>query len=190
MRSNAAVCWLLIALVLPLTGQRNEASLGWSVAISEQRWISYAPTHYFPGESPPVIPTTSSLHADLSTLREAGFTGLVTYGAGVEAISEIAEDVGFEAMLLGIWDPFDIVEREKALKAVREHSRLITGLVVGNEGLLNARYDVQALCTAMDEIRRLAGKPVSTTVSIRPNRLGFGSNTFLGFRALTRPWLG
>ena len=43
----------------------------------------------------------------MRVLREAGFTGIVTYGAAIPPIPEIAHDFGFHAMLLGIWDPFD-----------------------------------------------------------------------------------
>jgi hypothetical protein len=71
-----------------------------------ERWIAYSPTGYFPAESPPVLPRRESLRADLRVLREAGFTGIVTYGAAIPSIPEIAHDLGFHAMLLGIWDPF------------------------------------------------------------------------------------
>ena len=33
-------------------------------------------------------------------------TGIVNYGTAIPAIPEIAHDLGFHAMLLGIWDPF------------------------------------------------------------------------------------
>jgi hypothetical protein len=71
-----------------------------------ERWIAYAPTGYFPAESPPALPSLESLRADLRVLREAGFTGIVTYGAAIPAIPEIAHDLVFHAMLPGIWDPF------------------------------------------------------------------------------------
>lgn len=80
-----------------------------------------------------------------------------------ESIPRIAETVGFKAMILGIWDPFSTTERATALKALQKHRELITGLIVGNEGLSAGRYDIDALCDAMKEIRNLTGKPVSTT---------------------------
>jgi exo-beta-1,3-glucanase (GH17 family) len=100
---------------------------------------------------------------EFAVLRAAGFTGLVTYGAQVERIPEMAEAAGFRAMLLGIWDPFDRGERAAALRAVAAHRGLILGLVIGNEGLTNGRYSVEALCRAMAEIRGSARKPVTTT---------------------------
>jgi len=131
--------------------------------IENGHWISYAPTNYFPAESPPVFPSDESIQSDLRTIREAGFTGLITYGAQVEAIPRIAEAVGFRAMILGIWDPFSTTEKAQALRAVQQHHELIASLIVGNEGLSAGRYDVDALCEAMKEIRNLSGKPVSTT---------------------------
>ncbi len=131
--------------------------------LSTQHWIGYAPTNYFPNESPPVLPPESSLRADLTILREAGFTGLITYGTQVEAIPRIAEELGFKAMLLGIWDPFNATERTQALNAVRQHGGLVRGLIVGNEGLTTGRYGTEALCKAMTEIKNASGKPVSTT---------------------------
>jgi len=131
-----------------------------------ERWIAYAPTGYFPAESPPVLPSRESLRADLRVLREAGFTGIVTYGAEIPAIPEIAHDLGFHAMLLGIWDPFDARERAEALRAVAVHKDFIAGIVVGNEGLTSGRYTIDRLCKAMSEIRVETQKPVSTTESV------------------------
>src|SRR6266852_4027854 len=114
--------------------------------IRRTRWISYAPTNYFPGESPPVLPDVKSLRADLKVLRRAGFTGLITYSAQPEEVPRIAKNLGFQALLLGIWDPTSDSEQSRALKAVRENGDLIAGLIVGNEGLLTGRYDVKTLC--------------------------------------------
>jgi len=156
--------WVLLACAFPAAAQSKKPAFpGLEKVISRQHWISYAPTHYFPANSPPIIPSAVSVREDLVTLREAGFTGLITYGAQVESIPDVAEDLGFRAMILGIWDPFSTNEKEQALKAVRDHRRLILGLIGGNEGLLNGRYDVETLCGTMDEIRKSSGKPVSTT---------------------------
>jgi hypothetical protein len=55
-----------------------------------------------------MLPSRESLRADLRVLREAGLTGIVTYGVAIPAIPEIAHDLGFHAVLLGIWDPFGV----------------------------------------------------------------------------------
>lgn len=127
------------------------------------RWVSYAPTDYFPAERPPVLPGDASVKEDLETLHSAGFNGLITYGAQVESVPRIARSLGFTAMLLGIWDPLSVAERSEALKAVRGDGGLIAGVIVGNEGLLTGRYDIGMLCRAMGEIKLASAKPVSTT---------------------------
>jgi exo-beta-1,3-glucanase (GH17 family) len=132
-------------------------------ALSGNRWIAYAPTAYYPSESPPVLPGRESVRADLEVLRRARFTGLVTYSSQLEVIPSVAETLGFRAMLLGVWDPLDPGERAQALRMARAHSDLIIGLVVGNEGLLSGRYTVESLCKAMREIHAETGKPVTTT---------------------------
>ena len=70
-----------------------------------ERRIAYAPNGYFPAESPPVLPSRESLRVDLRVLREAGFTGIVTYGAEIPAIPEIAHDLGFHAAYSGRCGP-------------------------------------------------------------------------------------
>src|SRR5262249_22644494 len=99
----------------------------------------------------------------LTVLRRAGFDGLITYGAELEAIPALAEKIGFRSMLIGIWDPWSPIERLELLKAVREHRKLIAGVIVGNEGLLSGRYSVDSLCDAMTDLRQATSKPVSST---------------------------
>jgi exo-beta-1,3-glucanase (GH17 family) len=124
-------------------------------------WVAYAPTHYNPGAKPPVLPTDESIRADLAVLHEAGFNGLVTYGAELPTIPRIAQAVGFTAMLLGIWSPGDATELRNAKEAGR--SPIVVGVIVGNEGLTFHRYTLPVLHGAMEQARREIGKPVSTT---------------------------
>ncbi len=125
------------------------------------RWVAYAPTGYHPRVSPPVRPSDASLRADLEVLRKAGFDGLVTYGAELESIPLIAEQVGFRGLLLGVWQPDNPKELAKA-KAAAKHE-IVVGIIVGNEGLTFSRYALASLRSAMEEIKRETGKPVSTT---------------------------
>jgi exo-beta-1,3-glucanase (GH17 family) len=127
------------------------------------RWIAYAPTHYFPAESPPVTPSVASLTADLELLRGAGFDGLITYGADIDGLPDVASRLGFRRLIVGIWDPSSARERAYVMKAVMEHGGLIAGVIVGNEGILTGRYSLDMLCSAMAQIGRATGKPVSTT---------------------------
>ena len=83
---------------------------------------AYTPTNYDPNANPPVFPSEDSIQQDLQVLREAGFTGLVTYGASGTlgtAVPGRAEERGFHALIMAICSPTDAVERANA---VRQHS--------------------------------------------------------------------
>lgn len=158
--------WILCVWALGLTASTSVAGeLGgdFALRLERTRWVAYAPTNYYPAERPPVFPTDESVRRDLQVLREYGFDGLVTYSAEVESVPRIAREVGFRAMLLGVWDPTDATERQKALRSIRQEGRLIIGLIVGNEGVLTARYRVADLCATMAALKTATAKPVSTT---------------------------
>jgi exo-beta-1,3-glucanase (GH17 family) len=157
---------LFIVTVVCRGSNEPPLALGQKDVLASYHWISYAPMGYFPRAVPPVVPTAASVRADLKTLRNAGFTGLVTYGSDVENIPDVAERVGFKAMLLGIWDPSSLIERSRALTTVKKHDQLIVGIIVGNEGLQTGRYSLEALCTAMKEIHAATRKPISTTETV------------------------
>jgi len=144
-------------------GPESETGPGGSLAGALYRtvWAAYAPTNFNPEASPPVLPSEDSIREDLRTLRAFGFNGLVTYGADVAAVPRIAEEVGFRHMLLGVWDPRNPQEIERVKEAAA--SSRVLGIIVGNEGLMFRRYDLQTLRKAMDDMRRQTGKPVSTT---------------------------
>jgi exo-beta-1,3-glucanase (GH17 family) len=124
-------------------------------------WVAYAPTNYDPTAHPPVLPSEASIHSDLALLRSSGFDGLVTYGADQPMVVKIAQRVGFREILLGVWNPEDSHEMSLARESAR--SARVLGIIVGNEGLMFHRYDWPTLRAAMMEIRRLTGKPVSST---------------------------
>lgn len=119
--------------------------------------VAYAPTNFDAEKG--IFPPEESVKKDLEVLRGAGFNGLVTYGAD-EVIHRVAEEVGFEAMILGVWDPTSQEELNIAKEAAQYS--VIIGYVVGNEGL-NKRYDYNTLKAAMDELRQASSKPVTTT---------------------------
>jgi len=120
-------------------------------------WVAFAPTNQDPNTG--IIPDDESLRADLYVLREAGFTGLVTYAAD-ERTHRLAAEADFEAMIMGIWDPTSAEELRLAQEAAA--SSIVIGYVVGNEGL-NQRYDFPTLQAAIDQLYQATGKPVTTT---------------------------
>jgi len=124
------------------------------------RWIAYAPTNFNPDPKNKVIPTDESIKADLEVLHNAGFNGLVTYGAEFTTIPRIAKEVGFR-ILLGVWNPKNAKELAKAKEAAKND--IVLGIIVGNEGLMFNRYDFATLKRAVEEMAEATGKPVTTT---------------------------
>jgi exo-beta-1,3-glucanase (GH17 family) len=129
--------------------------------IATRRWIAYAPTNYNPEVRPPKLPPAGSIEADLIVLRRAGFDGLVTYSASLPEIVDTAEKVGFKAVLLGIWDPASDDEARLAQASARRD--VVLGLICGNEGLMFRRYTAEVLKRGMEFLKKLTGKPISTT---------------------------
>jgi exo-beta-1,3-glucanase (GH17 family) len=141
---------------------RNEAVSSLRDKLFQPRYIAYSPTNWNPEDRKAVFPSDESIRQDLQVLRAAGFDGLVTYGGAVSvAVPKIAEQTGFRGILLGVWDPNDSAEMEKVKLAAR--SSLVVGIIVGNEGLMFSRYNLESLKNAMNEMKRATGKPVSTT---------------------------
>lgn len=129
----------------------------WEETLLTLRWVAYAPTNFDPGRG--IFPPAESIREDLQVLRDAGFDGLVTYGAE-NPVVEPAKEAGFRGVLLGIWDPKNQSEIDLASEVAKD--AIVVGLIIGNEGL-NSRYDYQTLKRVMAELARETGKPVSTT---------------------------
>ena len=133
------------------------------------RWIAYSPTHFDPTAKPPKWPTENDVREDLRVLRQAGFDGLVTYASNyVNAanpaqmldLAGLAQTAGFAGMIVGVWNPADEKELQVAVQAASH--RILTGYCVGNEGL-DHRYNLKTLKTAVERLRQLTQKPVTTT---------------------------
>jgi exo-beta-1,3-glucanase (GH17 family) len=116
-------------------------------------------------------PRTGSSHASLASLREdllllrPHFDGLVTYSSarGHDAIPLLAARQGFRAIVLGVWDPRDSVELERAIAAARA-TPAVVALCLGNEGLFFERYAVDDLRAAFTRARAaLPGVALTTS---------------------------
>lgn len=146
----------------PPIRQRSEADNPLQVRLFQLRYVAYSPTNWNPEDPKAAFLAGKSIRQDLQVLREAGFDGLVTYGGSVSvAVLPVAEQMGFRGILLGVWDPNDAVEMERVRVAAR--NSLVVGIIVGNEGLMFNRYNLESLKKAMNEMKRATGKPVSTT---------------------------
>src|SRR5688572_14815269 len=100
---------------------------------------------------------TSSIRADLEALRPA-FDGLVLYASHegtTHRILAVAKDLGFRAVLIGIWDPRSGEELDEAARVVRlHHDDFALGVLVGNEGLGFSRYEEEDLTIAAARLRK------------------------------------
>ena len=155
------------ATQLPQSAEQHLASL-----LTRLCWIAYSPTHFDPTTTPIQWPSEENVREDLRVLRDAGFSGLLTYGSNYKSgdtpgqmldIPRLAQEAGFEGMIVGVWDPADKNELRAAEQA--SHCPVVVGYSVGNEGL-DVRYDLETLVSVMERLRRITGKPVSTTEEV------------------------
>jgi exo-beta-1,3-glucanase (GH17 family) len=160
-------------------------SRSWIEKVNRIRWVAYS------SPNPDLNlrfyqPTADTVYQDLKVLRRAQFTGLITYGsAGIMGTQfpSIAQSLGFQGIIMGIWGPNNPVE----LKNVQAAGSLpiVLGYVMGNEGLSGKRdrYTLSDLCSAITDLRTRSGKPVATaedvdTYDYRPGLLSVGDWLF------------
>jgi exo-beta-1,3-glucanase (GH17 family) len=127
-------------------------------ALASVRFVAYAP------RSGSAHAGLAALRDDLSLLRPH-FDGLITYSSarGQDAIPLVAAQLGFRAVVLGVWDPRDAQELERAIAAARD-TPAVVALCIGNEGLFFERYGVDDLRAVLARAR-LALPDVALTTS-------------------------
>jgi len=134
-------------------------------AMGQGRFIAYQPTSLTVHNGRSSRADSASIRADLTALRPR-FDSLITYGAlnGAEAIPDIANGLGFRALIIGIWNPFDEAEVAAALAAARRFPTLVVGLSVGNETVFAKRRTASELTLRLDALRaRAPATPLATT---------------------------
>jgi exo-beta-1,3-glucanase (GH17 family) len=143
---------------LPVSGE-------WIAKVSAIRWVAYGSPNVISnqGSYPQQI---ESIYKDLMVLKKAGFNGLVTYGSsGImgKAFPAIAQSLGYEGLIMGIWNPSNRNELNNARNA--SDLPIVMGYGIGNEGLYGnqERYSIPELCSAISDLRSGTGKPVATS---------------------------
>lgn len=121
------------------------------------RFVAYQPTELKIWDGNPVQASEISIRADLEAVRP-WFDGLITYGAhsGAELVPKIAEELGYRAVVMGVWDIEDEIEIENALAARRAHPDIVVGVSLGNEIVFGNRGDWTALKGAVEKMRARA----------------------------------
>jgi exo-beta-1,3-glucanase (GH17 family) len=156
---GAVFSLLLVATDMVLSVSRD--SDGWEQKLDRIVWVGYSPPTADPTKG--IEATPDAIRTDLAALRKAGFTGLVTYSSSGVLGSELpglAQEQGFEGIIMGIWDPASPKEISAAKASAK--APIVLGFCVGNEGL-GRRYQLSVLSAAIQDIRKATGKPVTTT---------------------------
>jgi hypothetical protein len=97
-------------------------------------WVAYSPTKANPNQG--IEASQADIRADLTVLQAAGFTGLVTYSStGVmgRELPALAQSLGFQGLILGVWDPSNKEELTAAQGAAT--NPIVLGFCVGIEVL-------------------------------------------------------
>lgn len=120
--------------------QRHTSTSLLKSVMASGRFIAYQPTSLEVIGGKLTNAGEASIRADLEALRP-WFDGLITYGAlnGNERVPDVARDLGYRAVVMGIWDPSDPIERGQALAAWRRNRGVVAGLSLGNEIIFGNR---------------------------------------------------
>lgn len=134
-------------------------------ALAHGRFIAYEPTslRIIDGHSTQADP--ESIRDDLKVLR-ARFDSLVTYGSidGAAAIPALAAALGFRAVIIGIYDPFDETQLQAALAAAKSNPTVVVGLSLGNEMLFFHRHSFAEVEKLLDAVHSRAPQlPLATS---------------------------
>lgn len=151
----------------PDCGRHPEASsslLRLQDAMASGRFVAYQPTQIRIVEGRASRADDEGIREDLLVLRER-FDALVTYGTanGADRVADIAAELGFRAVVLGIWGIDDAEEIRLALAAAARHPDVVVGLSLGNERVLAGESNFIALAGRIDALRRRAPRVLWTT---------------------------
>lgn len=133
--------------------------------MTDGRFIAYQPTALQIVDGRATHADETSIAADLTVLRSR-FDGLITYGSlhGAERIADVAAQLGFNAVILGVWDVTNDEEIDNAIAAWRRHPQLVVGISLGNEVVFGKRGDFASLGKLIDAVRiRAPGVALTTT---------------------------
>jgi exo-beta-1,3-glucanase (GH17 family) len=131
--------------------------------------IAFNPSGFDP-RKPFVVNEESlaELREDLRVLK-AVFNGLVLYEVlpGLtDAILAAAQEKGFKAALLGIWDPISEEEISGTAQLIRKYyGKLALAVVIGNEGLIDNRYTIEDVQRAALRLKTMIPTDVVIPVS-------------------------
>ena len=156
------------ALGAPVCAAREEAAPALSRlqdAMEKGRFVAYQPTELKVWDGNPVQASEVSIREDLKALRP-WFDSLVTYGAhsGAELVPGIAKELGYRAVVIGIWSPDDDLEVRNALRAWENNPEIVVGVSLGNEMVFGRRGSWDDYARVIGKFRdRAPGLPLTVT---------------------------
>jgi exo-beta-1,3-glucanase (GH17 family) len=150
----ALVTLVLLAPCEATSRSRDAAVERVRAAVDSVRFVAYTPTDLtiVAGQVRPA--SKQQIREDLIILRK-DFQGLVMYSCadGLEEVPAIAHELGFQALILGIWNPQSEREIANAVRLAGAYPGLVVGIAVGNETLLAKRNDWPTLRKSMQRLR-------------------------------------
>ena len=155
------------AQAAPRCGHHDAASASLrrlEAAMAQGRFIAYQPTQIQVVDGHASRADAEGIRADLQVLRPR-FDALVTYGAGngADQVADVAAQLGFRAVILGVWSIDDDAEIALALAAAARHPQLVVGLSLGNERVFAGVTDFPALVARIERLRQRAPQLALTT---------------------------
>lgn len=161
----ALLITVLLSWIVSFQQARADNKISLPVSIQESRFIAYTPRSFsIKGEK--VSPgTRSGIRKDLEILHPY-FNGVITYSAinGVEHVAEVASNLKYRSVIMGIWDPSSEIEINNVLQAFHKYPDLVSAVVVGNEGIYTKRYTTVDVQQAIIRIKKMAPSlPVTTS---------------------------
>jgi exo-beta-1,3-glucanase (GH17 family) len=123
-------------------------------AMEHGRFVAYEPASRQIVNGIPTPAAPDVIRSDLESLRER-FDSLVTYSAvnGEEAIPRIAAALGYRALIIGVYDPFNATELNAAVAAAHANPKLVVGLSLGNELVFFHRHSAAEMEKLLDTVR-------------------------------------
>ncbi|MEN9705592.1 MAG: hypothetical protein RLZZ393_1471, partial [Pseudomonadota bacterium] len=170
---NALVCLLGLLCVgaaeasTPSCGRHGAAAASLQRlqdAMADGRFVAYQPTQIRIVEGRASRADRDGIRADLAVLRPH-FDALLTYGSanGADLVADVAAELGFRAVVLGVWGIDDEAEIGLSLAAAARQPELVVGLSLGNERVLAGETDFAALARRLEVLRARASHLLLTT---------------------------
>ena len=149
-----------VAQAVPSCGRHDAAAPALrrlSQAMAQARFVAYQPTQIRVVAGRASRADDAGIRADLQALRPR-FDALVTYSAGngADRVADIAAELGFRAVIQGVWAIDDEGEIALALAAAARHPDLVVGLSLGNERVFARVTDFVALAARIAVLRKRA----------------------------------